>query len=115
MIYRILGRPNFVDWPHLNEYPNNDDSFWLKEYETSGLDLAVPSLDDIGLDLLQVCVVPKMHSISINIIRNAYSMLLNIELPQNRLWTIHTLPASGKNMLPCTDLSNKRECMHGLE
>lgn len=49
-----MGRPDFDNWPHFKEYPGDDKSYWLKDYEQVGLELAVPSLDETGLDLLQV-------------------------------------------------------------
>lgn len=53
-VFRILGVPDLEKWTDYVTYPEADPSYWIKDTVPLGLDVAVPSLDEEGLDLLSV-------------------------------------------------------------
>lgn len=56
-IQRVLGLPDFSNWTYFDELPEaKDKSLWLKDSVALGLETVVPSLDEVGLDLLCRCL-----------------------------------------------------------
>lgn len=56
-IQRVLGLPDFASWTYFDDLPEaKDKSLWLRELTPLGLETAVPTLDDVGLDLLSRCL-----------------------------------------------------------
>jgi len=54
-IFRILGTPGEDDWPGVTSFPDFKPSF--PKWQRNDADLAVPQLDDNGLDLLDALLV----------------------------------------------------------
>ena len=53
-IFKILGTPNAKVYPGVVELPDWDDDF--HQYSPKDIKKIVPGLDDIGYDLLNVCL-----------------------------------------------------------
>jgi serine/threonine protein kinase len=52
-----LGKPDFKNWSYFEDLPEaQDKSLWLKGLTPLGLEAAVPTLDDTGLDFISRCL-----------------------------------------------------------
>lgn len=58
MIGRVLGLPDFKNWSYYKDLPEaHDKSLWLKDFTPLGLETAIPTLDDVGLDFVTVSTI----------------------------------------------------------
>ncbi|PJF16752.1 Pho85p [Paramicrosporidium saccamoebae] len=55
---QVLGLPDFKNWSYYEDLPEaHDKSLWLKDFTPLGLETAIPTLDDVGLDFVTVSII----------------------------------------------------------
>lgn len=101
-----MGLPDFKSWTHFDELPEaNDKSLWLKGVTPLGLESAVPSLDDVGHDLLSVFM---KNVFGFKLYRDVYNMPQINEFQQQKLSNTHTLRVFEENTPQCIKVSHPK-------